>query len=72
MYDGSTYEEMERIGLHRYRLRTLSLVLIWVGAIEVGASLLAKVWFQYTLQISPLFLSALLAGVCLYVVARVM
>lgn len=58
--------------LHRYRLHALALVLIWVGAIEVVASFLAKFWFQYTIQVTPYFFLALLIGIGLYIVARIL
>lgn len=58
--------------LHRYRLHALALILIWVGAIEVVASFLAKFWFQFTIQVTPFFFLALLVGIGLYIIARVL
>ncbi|MCF8564448.1 hypothetical protein LLE49_06770 [Alicyclobacillus tolerans] len=56
--------------MRRYQLNALALILMWIGALEVAASFLAKFWFQYTIQFTPFFFLALLVGIGLYVLAR--
>jgi hypothetical protein len=57
--------------LRRYRLQAISLVLIWVGALEVIASFLAKQWFQFETHLTPWFFLVLLIGIVTYLVSRV-
>ncbi|MCL6637643.1 MAG: hypothetical protein K6T26_06825 [Alicyclobacillus sp.] len=56
--------------MRRYRLQALSLVLIWIGAIEIIASFLAKYWFQFSIRFTPVFFLALIVGIGLYLAAR--
>jgi hypothetical protein len=58
--------------LRRHRLHAIALILIWIGGLEVVASFLAKMWFQFTVQMTPIFFLVLLMGIVLYVVARVL
>lgn len=61
---------LERVVLRKYRLYALSLVLIWIGAIEVIASFLIKFWFQFDMKYTPLFFGVLILGLCLYLVSK--
>jgi len=63
---------MERALLRHYRLHTLSLILMWIGAIEIAGSFMAHVWFQFNIKSTPYFFLSLLVGIVLYVVARIL
>lgn len=56
--------------LHRHRVQTIALILMWVGSIEIVASFLAKMLFQFEIYSTPYFFMALLVGVLLFVVSR--
>ncbi|MBX6352202.1 MAG: hypothetical protein IRZ10_02610 [Thermoflavifilum sp.] len=57
--------------MRRTWLHLMSLALIWIGAIWLVASFIAKFWLQITLSASPYFFAALLAGIVLYIAVRV-
>ncbi|MCL6445508.1 MAG: hypothetical protein K6T83_18980 [Alicyclobacillus sp.] len=57
--------------MRRQRIQTLALALIWVGGIETSASFLARVLFQFTIQWTPLFFLALLIGIALFILTRI-
>lgn len=56
--------------MRRHQLQTAALVLMWVGGIEVVTSFLAKVWFQYVIHFTPFFFLALIVGMALFLVTR--
>ncbi len=63
---------MGRGCLRRHRLHAIALILMWIGGIELVAGFLAKVWFEVTVQWTPVFFLALLVGIVLYVISRVL
>ncbi|MCL6631672.1 MAG: hypothetical protein K6T63_03490 [Alicyclobacillus herbarius] len=58
--------------MRRHRLHAIALILMWIGGIELVAGFLAKVWFEVTVQWTPVFFLALLVGIVLYVISRVL
>lgn len=58
--------------MRRYHLQTLSLILMWVGAIEVVASFLVHYLFLYTIPLTPWFFLALLVGLLVYTGTRIL
>jgi hypothetical protein len=56
--------------LRKHLWQSISLVLIWVGAIEIAASFLAKYWLQIDLHFSPYFFAVLLIGIGMYIATR--
>jgi hypothetical protein len=44
---------------------------MWIGATEVAGSFLAKLWFQFHIEFTPFFFLALIAGIGLYIIARI-
>lgn len=62
---------MGRQLVRRYRLQAISLVLMWIGGLEIVASFLVKEWFQFETHLTPVFFLVLLLGIALYVVSRV-
>ena len=58
--------------MKRYWVHAFALVLMWIGALELTASFLAKYWFQYTISLTPVFFLVLLTGITLYIAVRVL
>ncbi|CAM3835415.1 hypothetical protein [Alicyclobacillus pomorum] len=58
--------------MRRYRLQSIALVLMWIGALEIAASFLAKQWFQFETHLSPLFFLVLLIGIAMYAFSRLL
>ncbi|MCL6515396.1 hypothetical protein [Alicyclobacillus sp.] len=56
--------------MRRYRLQMISLMLMWIGGIEVAASFLAKYWFHFDFRWTPYFFLALLVGIGMYMAAK--
>ncbi|GMA49145.1 hypothetical protein GCM10025857_05020 [Alicyclobacillus contaminans] len=52
-------------------MQAISLVLMWIGGLEIVASFLVKEWFQFETHLTPVFFLVLLLGIALYVVSRV-
>lgn len=48
------------------------MVLMWIGALEIAASFLAKQWFQFETHLSPLFFLVLLIGIAMYAFSRIL
>jgi len=65
------YREMERTYLRRYHLQALSMILMWIGGIEIAASFLVHYWFQFRIPYTPIFFMSLLVGIALYAVTRI-
>lgn len=58
--------------MRKYYLHTVALALIWIGAIEVVASFLIKLWFEFELTMTPFFFLAILIGIVLYAASRIL
>jgi hypothetical protein len=57
--------------LRRYRLQAIALVMMWIGALEVVASFLAKQWFQFETHLTPWFFLVFLIGIVTYFISRI-
>ncbi|MCL6453053.1 MAG: hypothetical protein K6T78_05395 [Alicyclobacillus sp.] len=57
--------------MKRYHVQALSLVLMWIGGLEVISSFLVHNWFQFNIPYTPVFFLSLLVGLGLYLVTRV-
>lgn len=64
--------ETERALLRRYHVQALSLVLMWIGGIEVVASFLIHEWFQFRVPYTPAFFFSLMVGLLLYLLTRIL
>ena len=59
--------------LRRQTVRTLASVMIWIGGVELFASFLTKMVFDYTVLVpySPLFVAILIVGLAAWILANV-
>ena len=59
--------------LRRQTVRTLASVMIWIGGVELFASFLTKMVFDYTVLVpySPLFVAILIGGLAAWILANV-
>ncbi|MGB8955930.1 MAG: hypothetical protein WCC10_11190 [Tumebacillaceae bacterium] len=59
--------------LRRQTVRTLASVMIWIGGVELFASFLTKIVFDYTVLVpySPIFVAILIVGFAAWILANV-
>lgn len=55
--------------MRRHTVRSLASVMIWVGGVELFASFLSKMLFDYVIPYSQVFIALLLVGFVTWIVS---
>jgi hypothetical protein len=57
--------------VRRHTVRSLASIMIWVGGVELFASFLTKMLFDYVIPYSQLFIALLMIGFLTWIVSTV-
>ncbi|MFD2171499.1 hypothetical protein [Tumebacillus lipolyticus] len=55
--------------MRRHTVRSLASIMIWVGGVELFASFLSKMLFDYVIPYSQVFIALLLVGFVTWIVS---